>query len=96
MLNLCNFRLMFSPLILEGEERRTIKGNRTKLTISIARADVQEVLGDLCIPLLEFSRKERTENIPSHPEISVVLEKTFYLVKSSCGKKYQSPRMNIG
>lgn len=89
-------RCMFAPLIVDGEERRTIKGNRTKLTISISRADVQEVLGDLTVPILEFLRKDSTSIIPERPEILLNMEKTFYILKSSSGKKYTAPRLNIG
>lgn len=87
---------MFAPLIVDGEERRTMKGNRTKLTVSISRADVQEVLGKQAVPILEFIRKDSTANIPERPEIVLNVEKTFYVLKSSSGKKYMAPRLNIG
>jgi hypothetical protein len=87
---------MFAPLIIDGEERRTIKGNRTKLNISISRGDVQEVLGKVTVPILEFIRKDSTSKIPEKPEILVNMEKTNYFLKSSSGRKYMVPRLNIG
>lgn len=87
---------MFAPIIVDGEERRTVKGNCTKLNISISRADIHEILNDLCLPLLEFNRKESTTMIPSQPEVSINMEKTFYVMKGSTGKQYIAPRLNLG
>lgn len=87
---------MFAPIIVDGEERRTIKGNRTKLNISISRADIHEILGDQCLPLLDFYRKDSTAMIPEQPEMLVNMEKTFYVMKSSSGKQFIAPRLNLG
>lgn len=87
---------MLAPIILEGEERRTTKGNCTKLNISITRADVHEILGDLTFPILEFYRKDATTMIPEQAEVVLNMEKTFYLMKSSTGRQFVAPRLNIG
>lgn len=87
---------MFAPIILDGEERRTVKGNCTKLNISIPRADVHEVLGEVCLPILEFHRKDATTMIPEQPEVSICMEKTFYVMKSSSGRQFTAPRLNLG
>lgn len=89
-------RLMFAPIIIDGEERRTTKGNCTKLTISITRADVHEILGDQVLPILEFQRKESTALIPEQPEVTINMEKTFYVMKSSMGRQFIAPRLNLG
>lgn len=87
---------MFAPVIVDGEERRTVKGNRTKLNISIPRVDVHEILADLCLPILEFQRKDSTQSIPEQPEVSINMEKTFYVMRSSSGKQFTAPRLNLG
>lgn len=86
---------MFAPVIVDGEERRTVKGNRTKLNISIPRVDVHEVLGDLCLPILEFHRKDATTIIADQPEVSINVEKTFYVMRSSMGRQFTAPRLNM-
>lgn len=91
-----HLRLMLAPIIVDGEERRTVKGNRTKFNISIPRADVHEILGDLCLPILEFHRKEATSMIPEQPEISINIEKTFYVMRGLTGKQFIAPRLSLG
>ena len=91
-----HLRVMLAPIILDGEERRTDKGNCTKFNINIPRVDIQEILGDLCLPILEFHRKEATSMIPEQPEVSINMEKTFYVAKSSSGKQFIAPRLNLG
>jgi autophagy-related protein 2 len=91
-----HLRLMFAPIIVDGEERRTTKGNCTKLNVSISRADIHEILGELCLPLLEFQRKDSTAIIPEQPEVSINIEKTFYVMRSSSGKQFTAPRLNLG
>lgn len=91
-----HLRLMLAPIIVDGEERRTVKGNCTKFNVSIPRADCHEILGDLCLPILDFNRKEATSMIPEHPEVSINMEKTFYVMRSSTGKQFVAPRLNLG
>ncbi|CAO1344881.1 unnamed protein product [Diamesa serratosioi] len=91
-----HLRIMLAPIIVDGEERRTVKGNRTKLTVSIPRAEIYEVLSSVSIPILEFLRNEATHIIPDHPEICINMEKTFYVMKSTSGKMFTAPRLNIG
>lgn len=91
-----HLRVMLAPIILDGEERRTDKGNCTKFNISIPRVDIHEILGDLCLPILEFHRKEATSMIPEQPEVSINMEKTFYVMKGSSGKQFIAPRLNLG
>lgn len=91
-----HLRVMLAPIIVDGEERRTVKGNCTKLNLSISRADVHEILGDLYLPILEFQRKDSTAKIPEQPEISINLEKTFYVMKGTSGKQFIAPRLNLG
>lgn len=91
-----HLRVMMSPIIVDGEERRTVKGNCTKLNVSIPKADIHEILGDLYLPVLEFYRKDPTLLIPEQPEITINMEKTFYHMRGSMGKQYVAPRLNLG
>lgn len=86
---------MLAPIILSGEDRHTEKGNRTKLNLSISRAEIKEILDGLSLPILDFSRKDSTSEISRQPEISVTVEKTFYALKSSTGRQYIAPRFNM-
>lgn len=90
-----HLRLMFAPIIIDGEERRTTKGNCTKLNISISRADIHEILGDTVLPILDFYRKDSTTVIADKPEVSISMEKTFYVLKSSMGRQFVAPRLNF-
>lgn len=83
-----------APIIINGEERRTEKGNRTKLNVAISRADMREVLDGLTLPILDFNRKDSAE-ISKQPEVSIAMEKTFYTLKSSTGRQYIAPRFNM-
>jgi autophagy-related protein 2 len=91
-----HLQLMLAPIIVDGEERRTTKGNCTKLNVSISRADVLEVLGDLTLPILQFHRKDSTAAIPELPEVCLNMEKTFYVLRGSMGKQFIAPRLNLG
>lgn len=115
-----HLRIMLAPIIVDGEERRTVKGDRTsklfiywifywiftndnlvfpfflELSVSISRADIHEVLNSVSIPILEFIRNEATHVIPERPEICINMEKTFYVMKSTSGKLFTAPRLNIG
>lgn len=91
-----HLRMMFAPIIVDGEERRTVKGNCTKINISISRADIHEILGDLSLSILEFQRKDSTAKIPEQPEVTINLEKTFYVVKGTSGRQFIAPRLNLG
>lgn len=88
-------RILLAPIIVSGEERRTEKGNRTKLNLAISRADMREILDGLTIPLLDFNRKDSTSEISKQPEVSITMEKTFYSLKSSTGRQYVAPRFNM-
>jgi hypothetical protein len=92
---IASFRVMLAPIIISGEERRTDKGNRTKLNISVSRAEVRELLDGASLPIIDFQRKEATAEISKHPEVSINLEKTFYVLKSSAGRQYLAPRLNV-
>lgn len=91
-----HLQLMMAPVIVDGEERRTTKGNCTKLNVSISRVDVKEILGEQILPILEFYRKDATSAIPEHPEVTINMEKTFYVLRGSMGKQFIAPRLNIG
>lgn len=91
-----HLRVMLAPIILDGEERRTDKGNCTKLNISISRADVHEILGELALPILDFYRKDSTQQLADKPEVQMNMEKTFYVMKSSSGRQFVAPRLNFG
>lgn len=52
------FRLLLTPIIIDGEEQRNASGNLLRLTVSIARADFREVLSDESVPLIEFIRED--------------------------------------
>lgn len=49
-------RVLFGPIIIEGEEQRNNSGILLRLSISIPRAEIREVLTDASVPLLEFYR----------------------------------------
>lgn len=51
------FRLILTPILIEGEEQRNNSGILLRLSISIPRADLKEVLKDASVPLLEFYRE---------------------------------------
>jgi hypothetical protein len=87
---------MLAPIIVSGEERRTDKGNRTKLNVSISRAELREMLDGLSLPIIDFCRKDSTTvEISKQPEVSIAIEKTFYVLKSSSGRQYYAPRFNM-
>lgn len=90
-----HLRFMLAPIILDGEERRTTKGNCTKLNISISRADIHEILGDMTLPILDFYRKDSTQVLADKPEVQMNMEKTFYVMKSSSGRQFVAPRLNF-
>lgn len=50
-------RLILTPILIEGEEQRNNSGILLRLSISIPRADLREVLKDASVPLLEFYRE---------------------------------------
>lgn len=52
-----SFRLILTPILIEGEEQRNNSGILLRLSISIPRADLKEVLKDASVPLLEFYRE---------------------------------------
>lgn len=87
---------MLAPVIIDAEERRTVRGNCTKLNLAASRVDVHEVLGDVCLPILEFQRKDASAMIPEQPEMSINMEKTFYVMRGSSGRQYVAPRLNLG
>lgn len=91
-----HLRFMLAPIIVDGEERRTDKGNCTKFNVNISRVDIHEILGEQCLPVLEFHRKDSTSMIPEMPEVSIAMEKTFYVMKGSNGKQFVAPRLNVG
>jgi autophagy-related protein 2 len=91
-----HLQLMLAPIIVDGEERRTAKGNCTKLNLAISRADIHENLAELSLPILEFYRKDSTAAIPEHPEVSINMEKTFYVMRGSSGKQFIAPRLSLG
>lgn len=49
-------RIIVAPIIIEGEEQRNNSGILLRLSISIPRAEIREVLKDVSVPLLEFHR----------------------------------------
>lgn len=51
------YRLILTPILIEGEEQRNNSGILLRLSISIPRADLKEVLKDVSVPLLEFYRE---------------------------------------
>lgn len=51
------YRLILTPILIEGEEQRNNSGILLRLSISIPRADLKEVQKDASVPLLEFYRE---------------------------------------
>lgn len=49
-------RLILTPILIEGEEQRNNSGILLRLSISVPRADLREILKDASVPLLEFNR----------------------------------------
>lgn len=49
-------RLIIAPIIIEGEEQRNNSGILLRLSISVPRADLREILKETSIPLFEFYR----------------------------------------
>lgn len=47
---------MLTPILIEGEEQRNNSGILLRLSISVPRADLREILKDASVPLLEFYR----------------------------------------
>lgn len=51
-----HLRLVMAPIIIEGEEQRNDSGILLRLSLSIPRSDIREILKDVSVPLLEFHR----------------------------------------
>lgn len=51
-----HIRLILAPIIIEGEEQRNNSGILLRLSISIPRADLREILKEVSVPLIEFYR----------------------------------------
>lgn len=62
------FRLILTPILIEGEEQRNNSGILLRLSISIPRADLKEVLKDASVPLLEFYRESVKFNEQKPPK----------------------------
>lgn len=51
-----HIRLLLAPIIVEGEEQRNASGTLLRLSMSIAHADLHEVLDRCALPLLQFTK----------------------------------------
>ncbi|XP_065094861.1 autophagy-related protein 2 homolog A-like [Ochlerotatus camptorhynchus] len=90
-----HLRLLLAPIIIEGDEQRNRLGSLLRFSISIARADLREVLTDVSVPLLEFYREKSSSALPKRPEISVRFKQTCNAFKGSSGKRFTPPRTEI-
>uniref|UniRef100_A0A182PNM0 Autophagy-related protein 2 n=1 Tax=Anopheles epiroticus TaxID=199890 RepID=A0A182PNM0_9DIPT len=94
-----HLRLLLAPLILEGDEQRNRCGSLLRFSISIARADLREVLMDVSVPLVEFYREQRSNSsgstLPRRPEINVSFEQSSNALRGTSGKRFSPPRTKI-
>lgn len=90
-----HLRLLLSPIIIEGDEQRNRLGSVLRFSISIARADLREVLQDVSVPLLEFYRDRKSTALPKRPELGVTFKQTCNAIKGSSGKRFTAPRTEI-
>lgn len=88
-------RLLLTPIIIEGEEQRNNSGILLRLSISIPRAELKEILKDTSVPLLEFVHDTESGALPKRPEISVLLKQTTNMLGSSHGFAYESPKTDL-
>ncbi|XP_029712827.1 autophagy-related protein 2 homolog A [Aedes albopictus] len=90
-----HLRLLLAPIIIEGDEQRNRLGSVLRFSVSIARADLREVLTDASVPLLEFYREKNSTTLPKRPEVSVSFKQTCNAIKGSSGKRFTPPRTEI-
>ncbi|XP_053671919.1 autophagy-related protein 2 homolog A [Anopheles nili] len=95
-----HLRLLLAPIILEGDEQRNRCGSLLRFSVSIARADLREVLLEVSVPLVEFYREQRTatsgpSSLPKRPEISVSFEQSCNALRGTSGKRFSPPRTKI-
>uniref|UniRef100_A0A182T6D5 Autophagy-related protein 2 n=1 Tax=Anopheles maculatus TaxID=74869 RepID=A0A182T6D5_9DIPT len=85
--------------ILEGDEQRNRCGSLLRFSVSIARADLREVLLEVSVPLVEFYREQRPNtsgsSLPKRPEISVTFEQSCNALRGSSGKRFSPPRTKV-
>lgn len=90
-----NLRLIFTPIIVEGEEQRNMSGTMLKCNISIARADFSEHLNDTTIPLFKFLRENNSPTLPSRPEIMINYKQTRAIQRTTSGKRLAPPKTEL-
>uniref|UniRef100_A0A182K4W6 Autophagy-related protein 2 n=1 Tax=Anopheles christyi TaxID=43041 RepID=A0A182K4W6_9DIPT len=94
-----HLRLLLAPLILEGDEQRNRCGSLLRFSISIARADLREILLEVSVPLVEFYREQRPNcsgaSLPKRPEINVSFEQSCNALRGTSGKRFSPPRTKI-
>lgn len=81
-----------APIIIEGEEQRNNSGILLRLSISIPRAELKEILKDATVPLLEFFRD--TVSIYSSKSLFVDDFVIFSFLQSG-GTLPKRPEINI-
>lgn len=70
---------MLAPIIIEGEEQSNQSGVLLRLSISIPRAEVREVLQDVSVPLLVFIRESVSQFYHlSSPETRITTNMFFF------------------
>uniref|UniRef100_A0A1Q3FUU4 Autophagy-related protein 2 n=2 Tax=Culex tarsalis TaxID=7177 RepID=A0A1Q3FUU4_CULTA len=90
-----HLRLLMAPIIVEGEEQRNRLGSVLRFSLSIARADLREVLTDVAVPLVEFHREKSPGALPKRPEITIQFKQTCNALKASSGKRFAPPKTEI-
>lgn len=90
-----HLRLLMAPIIVEGEEQRNRLGSVLRFSISIARADLREVLTDASVPLVEFYREKNASALPKRPEMMIQFKQTCNALKGSSGKRFAPPKTEI-
>jgi autophagy-related protein 2 len=90
-----HLRLLAAPIILEGEEQRNIQGNVLRISLSIARADLREVLSDVSSPLIEFVREKNAAALPKRPELKIDYKEIHHALKRSRGRRFAAPKREV-
>ncbi|XP_031632964.1 autophagy-related protein 2 homolog B [Contarinia nasturtii] len=90
-----HIRLVLTPILIEGEEQRNNSGILLRLSISIPRADLREIMKDASVPILEFHRDSSGGTMAKRPEINILLKQTTNVLGNSCGLSYEAPKTEI-
>ncbi|XP_055617380.1 autophagy-related protein 2 homolog B [Toxorhynchites rutilus septentrionalis] len=89
-------RLILAPVVLDGEQQRNRLGHLLRFSASVACADLREVMPDISIPLVEFSRENSSNATLSKPtEIVMDFKQTCNALKETKGLRFAPPKTEI-